>query len=217
MLKIRQYKNTHLFPSLVEARIYLGFNNKSRNSKITQYLLGVRNGFCIFQLDKTLTCLRKATTIMSKINFSKKKILFVGLPESEKHLLIPLFLSTNHFYTCDQFWFNGTLTNGRHFNICVNAFKEIIKLKKRSEQLSFFKKFGGTYFLKRTPDLIVIFDHSESFQALREASKMGVPIVSFVNSSSNPEQCDYPIPGNFTSRLAGEFYYEVVKSFLENK
>ena len=215
MLKIKYYKNKNLFSSLVESRIYLGSTHKLRDPKITPYLFGARNGFCVFQLEKTLACLRKATTIASKMHFSRKKILFIGFPESEKYLLIPLFLSNNHFYTQSQFWFNGALTNGKHFNICVNAFKEIIKLKKRSDQLVFFKKFGGTYFLKKTPELIVIYDHTESFQALTEASKMAIPVISFVNSDSNPTECDYPIPGNFIGKPAGKFYSQILKNFLK--
>ena len=217
MLKIKQYKSKNLFSSLIDARIYLGASNKLWDPKITQYLFGIRNGFCIFQLEKTLACLRKATTIISKINFSKNKILFIGFPESEKRFLVPLFLSTDHFYTYGQFWFNGTLTNGKHLNICINAFKEIIKLKKRSDQMLFFKKFGGIYFLKKTPDLIVIYNHSEGFEALKEAFKMGIPVISFVNSGSNPEESDYPIPGNFTSKTAGKFYKKIVRTFLNKK
>jgi ribosomal protein S2 len=126
MLKIKQYKNTKLFSNLIKSRIYLGSSDKLRDPKITRYLIGIRNEFCVFQLRKTLLCLRKAALIISKMHISKKKILFVGFPESEKYLLIPLFLSNNHFYTYDRFWFNGTLTNGKHFNICINAFKGII-------------------------------------------------------------------------------------------
>ena len=218
-MKIKQIKNKNkiLFSSLLESRIYLGTNNKSWDPKMAQYLFGVRNGFCVFKLEKTLAYLRKATKIISKVHLSKKKILFIGFPKSEKYFLIPLFLASGHLYTDDKFWFNGILTNGKHFNICINIFKEIIRLKKKSDQLLFFKKFGGTYFFKKTPSLVVIYNHSGNLEALKEASRMGIPVVSFVNSDSNPEQTDYPVPGNFMSGPAGKLYGKIIGILLKNK
>jgi small subunit ribosomal protein S2 len=220
MLKINRCnnkKNKISLYSLVKFKIYLGTSNKLWDPKMAQYLFGIRNGFCVFKLKKTLACLRKAMRIVSKINFSKKKILFIGFPASEKSVLVPLFLYTGNSFTNDQFWFNGVLTNGKHFNICVNIFKEIALLKGKSDQLVFFNKFGGASFLKKTPNLVIIYNHSGSLEALKEASKMGIPIISFVNSDSSPEQSDYPIPGNFLLKSAGKFYSEIIKVFLNIK
>jgi len=214
--KIKQHKpkTTLFFSDLIQGRVYLGADKSLWDPKISSYLLGIRNGFCIFKLKETLAYLRRAIKIIAKINHSKKQIIFIGSPLFEKYSLIKLFISTNHFYTSNKFWINGILTNGKHFNTYMNNFFEVLKIKKKSDKLFFFRRFGGISALKKIPDLVVIYNHSESLEALKEASKMGICIVSFVNSDANPEQSDYPIPGNFTSKPAGKLYYKILQRAL---
>ena len=131
--------------------------------------------------------------------------------------LVPLLIARKHFFTGEHIWFNGILTNGKRLNVCINVFKAVAQSKKKSDQLFFFKKFGGIYLLKKTPDLAIIYDHTESFEALQEISRMSIPMISFVNSESNPNQCDYPVPGNFVSKSAEKFYCKMIRGGLKNK
>jgi len=90
-------------------------------------------------------------------------------------------------------------------------------LLKKKEKIFFFEKFGGVLKLRKKPDLLVIYNHSKSLDALNEALKMKIPVISFVNSNDNPNGVSYPVPGNFNSVKAGVLYYNLLKIILKNK
>ena len=207
-------KNNLILSDLIKAKIYLGLNKSIRDPFIFSYLLGIRHNFCIFNLNKTLINLKKALKIIYKIHNSKKQILFVGFPEPYKKKFLTLLKNKNHFFASDQSWINGLLTNGKDLFVYKSNFLKNLELKKEKEKKFFYEIFGSVLYLNKKPDLIVIFNHSKSLDAFNEALKMHIPVISFLNSGNNPSKVDYPVPGNFTSNNAENFYYNLIKYSL---
>ena len=215
-MKIKQYekKKKIILSDLMEARVYLGLSKSIWDPTIVSYLFGIRNGFCVFNLEHTLICLKKAIRVIYRVNHSNKQIIFVGFPDSEKSKLTKIYSNTDHLYISNQSWINGILTDGKDIKLYIHNFLTNLKLKKKKESDLFYEKFGGILNLKKKPSLIVIYDHSKNLDALKEASKMGIPIISFVNSEGSTKQSDYPITGNFSSKLAGGLYKKILKHSL---
>ena len=181
---------------------------------IFPYLLGIRDNFCIFDLDQTTHTIKKSLKLISKVHYLNGNILFVGFPEAEKVELIKLCTLKNHSYISDQSWVNGVLTNGHDFFFYKKTFLSNFMLKNEKEKRFFYEKFGGILNLNKKPDLLIIYNHSKSLDALHEATKMNIPVISFVNSSDNPEKVDYPITGNFMFKNGGKIYSNLIKHLL---
>jgi small subunit ribosomal protein S2 len=207
-------KNQFIFSNLIVAKVYLGFSKSIWDPRILPYLLGVRDHFCIFDLDQTTRMIKKSVKLISKISSSKGRILFVGFPETEKLKLIKLCTLKNHSYISDQSWINGVLTNGPNLFFYKKKFLSNFNLKNEKEKWLFYEKFGGILNLNKKPDLLVIYNHSQSLEALHEATKMDIPTISFINSTNSPEKVDYPITGNFMSKNGGKIYYNLIKYLL---
>lgn len=216
-MKITQYKKTKsqlILSNLIVAKTYLGYSKSMWDPTIFPYLLGVRDQFCIFDLDQTNSMIKKSVKLISKVHYSNGKILFVGFPETEENKLIKLCTLKNHSYISDQSWVNGILTNGHDLFFYKKTFLSNFKSKNEKEKRFFYEKFGGILNLNKKPDLLVIYNHSKSLAALNEAIKMNIPVISFINSGNNPEKVDYPITGNFISKNGGKIYSNLIKHLL---
>jgi len=213
-IKKNSIQNNFLLSDLIKSKIYLGLNKSTKDPAIFSYLLGIRHNFCIFDLNKTIKNLKRALKIILKIDQSKKTIFFVGFPDSQKKKIVNILNNKKHSHSFDESWVNGILTNGKDLFSYKNNFLKNLRLKKEKEKTFFYEKFGGLLNLNKKPDLIIIFDHSKNLDAFNEAFKMQIPVISFVNSSSNPSKIDYPVPGNFTSNNAGKLYYNLIKHSL---
>lgn len=213
-IKKKSIQNNFLLSDLIKSKIYLGLNKSTKDPAIFSYLLGIRHNFCIFDLNKIIKNLKRALKIILKINQSKKTIFFVGFPDCQKKKIINILNTKKHYHSSDESWVNGILTNGKDLFSYKNNFLKNLGLKKEKEKFFFYEKFGGLLNLNKKPDLIIIFDHSKNLDAFNEAFKMQIPVISFVNSSSNPSKIDYPVPGNFTSNNAGKLYYNLIKHSL---
>jgi len=139
-IKYSNNQTLKLFSDLISAKIFLGYSKSMWDPAIYPYLLGVRNGFCIFNLDLTVINLQKILKIISKINYSKKTILFVGFPEFEKKQLLNTIKLKNHFYASNYSWVNGIFTNWKDLYVYKNNFLKNYKLKKEKEKRFFYEK-----------------------------------------------------------------------------
>jgi len=216
-MKITQYKKSKsqlILSNLIIAKAYLGYSKSMWDPTILPYLSGIRDQFCIFDLDQTTCMIKKSVKLISKIHCSNGKILFVGFPEADKNNLIQLCTLKNHSYISDQSWVNGILTNGHGLFVYKKTFLNNFKFKNEKEKRFFYEKFGGILNLNKKPDLLVVYNHSKSLDALHEAAKMNIPVISFINSGNNPEKIDYPIAGNFTSKKGGKIYSNLIKYLL---
>jgi len=216
-MKIARYtkpKSQLILSNLIVAKVYLGYSKSMWDPTIFPFLFGIRNQFCTFDLDQTTHMIKKSVKLISKIHHLNGKILFVGLPEVGQNKLIKSFVFKNHSYISDQSWVNGVLTNGHGLFVYKKTFLNHFRSKNEKEKRFFYEKFGGILNLNTKPDLLVVYNHSRSLDALHEATKMNIPVISFINSGNNPEKVDYPVTGNFMSKPGGKIYSNLIKHLL---
>ena len=196
---------------LLESGVHFGHNVRRWNPKMKEYIYGVRNNIHIFDLRITLELLNSALTKVHETVSKSGKILFVGTKKQCSDIVKELAMLNNNFYV-NKRWLGGTLTNWKTISNSINRLEEIeIFLKDNELSKNLSKKelldisrekqklelnIGGIRNLNGKPDLLVIFDVIKDKIAVREATKLNIPIVAIVDSNADPENIDYLIPGN---------------------
>jgi len=195
---------------LLEAGVHFGHLTRRWNPKMRQYIFEERNGIHIVDLRKTLQCLETA------YNFVKEKVaegaivLFVGTKRQAQEIIEEAAKSCGMFYV-NQKWLGGMLTNFKTIRQRVEHLKQLRKMEEdgildllpkkestqmREERAKLEKLLGGIEDMERLPDLLYIVDIRHENIAVREANKLGIPIVAIVDTNCDPELVTYPIPGN---------------------
>ena len=216
---------------LLDAGAHFGHKTNRWNPKMSDFLYGHRNGIHIIDLQKTVILFNEALKIIKDFSSQGKSILFVGTKRQASDLIEKYAKSCNQFFI-NKRWLGGILTN---WNTIQNSIKRLKKLEDilenhtqsytKKELLKFQnitnklnKSIGGIKELNSKPDLLFIIDTNKEFLAVKEANKSGIPIVAVVDSNSNPEGIDYPIPGNDDAIRSIEFYCNAVAEIIkENK
>jgi len=216
---------------LLDAGAHFGHKTNRWNPKMSDFLYGHRNGIHIIDLQKTVILFNEALKIIKDFSSQGKSILFVGTKRQASDLIEKYAKSCNQFFI-NKRWLGGILTN---WNTIQNSIKRLKKLEDilenhtqsytKKELLKFQnitnklnRSIGGIKELNSKPDLLFIIDTNKEFLAVKEANKSGIPIVAVVDSNSNPEGIDYPIPGNDDAIRSIEFYCNAVAEIIkENK
>ncbi|MBZ4644403.1 MAG: ribosomal protein [Deferribacteraceae bacterium] len=196
--------------SLLEAGVHFGHQTKRWNPKMTKYVFGKRNGIYIIDLQKTVQCFNQAYEFVRDMAKEGRSFLFVGTKKQAQDAIKDAAERCRSYYVNNR-WLGGTLTNfetikGRvqrmkeleeMFNSgFVNRFKkkEISNLRKEYEKLN--KNLAGIRDMEEIPDIMFIIDIKREMNAVNEAKKLNIPIVAIVDTNSDPELVDFPIPGN---------------------
>ena len=196
---------------LLESGVHFGHNVRRWNPKMKEYIYGVRNNIHIFDLRITVELLNTALTKIHETVSKSGKILFVGTKKQCSEVVRDLALLNNNFYV-NKRWLGGTLTNWKTISNSIKRLEEIETfLKDNDLSKSLSKKelldisrekqkldlnIGGIRSLNGKPDLLVVFDVIKDKIAVREATKLNIPVVAIVDSNADPENIDYIIPGN---------------------
>ncbi len=214
---------------LLDAGIHFGHRTNRWNPKMVDYIYGHRNGIHIIDLQKTVKCLADALNIIKKYALEKKKILFIGTKRQASDLIEKYAKECNQYFI-NKRWLGGMLTNWDTIQNSIKRLKnleDIVANKSNSytkKELVTFEKsidklnqnLGGIKDMNGKPDILFIVDTNKEFLAVKEANKIGIPIVAVVDSNSNPEGINFPIPGNDDAIRSIEFYCnslsEVIKS-----
>ncbi len=196
---------------LLESGVHFGHNVRRWNPKMKEYIYGVRNNIHIFDLRITLDLLNVALTKIHETVSKSGKILFVGTKKQCSEVVKELALLNNNFYV-NKRWLGGTLTNWKTISNSIKRLEEIelfLKDNELSKNLS--KKelldisrekqklelnIGGIRALNGAPDLLIVFDVIKDKIAVKEATKLNIPVVAIVDSNADPDNIDYIIPGN---------------------
>ena len=196
---------------LLESGVHFGHNVRRWNPKMKEYIYGVRNNIHIFDLRITLELLNTALTKIHETVSKSGKVLFVGTKKQCSDVVRELATLNNNFYV-NKRWLGGTLTNWKTISNSIKRLEEIelfLKDNELSKNLS--KKelldisrekqkldlnIGGIRNLNGKPDLLIVFDVIKDKIAVREATKLNIPVVAIVDSNADPENIDYIIPGN---------------------
>ncbi len=195
---------------LLEAGVHFGHQTRRWDPKMAEYIFQARNGIHIIDLQKTSKKLDEAYAFIKEQAEEGKDILFVGTKKQAQECVKEAALKCNMFYV-DQRWLGGMLTNYKTIQKRVERLKkleemstdgtfdllpkkEVINLKKEMEKLE--KNLGGIKEMKKLPGAIFIVDPKKERIAILEARKLNIPVVGLIDTNCNPEDVDYPIPGN---------------------
>jgi small subunit ribosomal protein S2 len=224
---------------LLEAGVHFGHQTKRWNPKMKEFIFGQRNGIYIIDLQKTIKIFKEALQFVKGIAETDRQILFVGTKKQAQDIIRETAGRCECSYV-NQRWLGGLLTN---FGVVRGSVEKLVeldemkedgrwdllskkdqsKMEKLHKKLS--KNLGGIKNMTDLPGAMFVIDSAKEEIALVEAQKLGIPIVAVVDTNGNPENIDYPIPGNddavraielFTSKVA-EAVIEGRKSRLEKE
>ncbi len=224
--------NTSLQQQLLEAGVHFGHLRKKWNPKMLPYIFAEKKGIHIIDLNKTTECLNEVAGVMKQIARSGKKILFVGTKKQAKDIVSECAKRVNMPFVTER-WLGGMLTNFITIKKSIDrlntldkmieddsirAFpkKEILSLQKEKAKLE--KILGGIRKIKGRPGGLFIVDPKRESITVKEARKLGIPIVAMVDTNCNPDDIDYIIPGNDDAiRAIKLFSAKIADAVLEGK
>jgi small subunit ribosomal protein S2 len=195
---------------LLEAGVHFGHQTKRWNPKMKEYIFGERNGIYIIDLQKTLKMFKEASKFVTELATARKTVLFVGTKRQAQDAIAEEAQRCGMFYI-NQRWLGGLLTNWVTVQKSVKRLKEldematdgryellpkkeVIKLERERKHLQ--ANLAGIKELVRLPDTIFVIDSNKEQIAVREARKLGIPVVAVVDTNCDPSEVDYVIPGN---------------------
>ena len=217
---------------LLEAGVHFGHQTRRWDPKMAEYIFQARNGIHIIDLQKTSKKIDEAYSFVKEQAEDGKDILFVGTKKQAQECVKEAALACGMYYI-DQRWLGGMLTNfdtiqkriGRlkeletmeqdgTFDVLPK--KEVILLKKEMEKLE--RNLGGIKEMKQMPGVMFVVDPKKERIAILEARKLGIPVVGLIDTNCNPEDVDYPIPGNDDAIRAVKLITEVIaNAVIEGK
>src|ERR1700688_2600736 len=210
---------------LLEAGVHFGHQTRRWNPKMKEYIFGERNGIHIIDLQKTLKMFRDASRFVSELASQGRVVLFVGTKRQAQEAVAEEANRCGMFYVNHR-WLGGTLTNWATLQKSIKRLKTLKAMIEDGRMAQLSKKeaarldrelkhlkqnLSGVENMSALPDAMFVIDsHSEAI-AVREARRMGVPVVSIVDTNCDPDQVDWVIPGNddalraiklFTSKIS---------------
>ncbi|MFW6058959.1 MAG: 30S ribosomal protein S2 [Phycisphaeraceae bacterium] len=199
-----------LVKDLVEAGIHFGHRATNWNPKMAPYIFGKRNKIHIIDVKETIKGLLLARKFITQTVASGKDVLFVGTKRQARAILESHVPPTGmHFVT--ERWLGGTLTNFRTIRDRLKRLEELEALEESGQIDNYSKKMesqirrekekiqrnlGGLRNMTKLPGAMVVIDVNHEHNAVREARKLGIPTVCLIDSDSDPDYADIPIPGN---------------------
>ena len=194
---------------LLDAGVHFGHLTRKWNPKMSSYIFMERNGIHIIDLNKTVVALENAASAMKNIAKSGKKIMFVATKKQAKELVAEEARRLKMPFVTER-WLGGMLTN---FTTVRKSLKKMqgIERQIKDESLGLNKKeklmlsrdkekmervLGGIADLNRLPSALFIVDVSKEHIAVKEARRLGIPVFAMVDTNSDPDSADFPIPAN---------------------
>ncbi len=205
---------------MLEAGVHFGHQTRFWNPKMAPYIFGERNKIHIINLEKSLPLFNEATSYLGSVAAKKGKVLFVGTKRAASDAVKKAALSCNMPFVNHR-WLGGMLTNFRTVRQSIRRLKEldemeannsydaknkkeVLNLRREQEKLN--KTLGGIKEMGGLPTAIFVIDVGYEDIAIKEANKLGIPVVGVVDSNNSPANIDYIIPGNDDSMRAIALY-----------
>jgi len=210
---------------LLEAGVHFGHQTRRWNPKMKEYIFGERNGIHIIDLQKTLKLFREAARFVSELSSNGKTVLFVGTKRQAQESIAEEANRCGMFFVNHR-WLGGTLTNWATLQKSIKRLKTLKAMTEDGRMAQLSKKeaarldremkhlkqnLAGVENMTALPDAMFVIDSNAEAIAVREARRMGVPVVSIVDTNCDPDQVDWVIPGNddalraiklFTSKIS---------------
>jgi small subunit ribosomal protein S2 len=210
---------------LLEAGVHFGHQTRRWNPKMKEYIFGERNGIHIIDLQKTLKMFREAARYVSEQAGQGKSVLFLGTKRQAQEAIAEEAQRCGMFYVNHR-WLGGTLTNWVTLQKSIKRLKLLKAMSEDGRMAEFSKKegarldrelkhlqqnFAGVENMATLPDVMFVIDPNSEVIAVREARRMGIPVVAIVDTNCDPNLVDWVIPGNddalrairlFTSKIS---------------
>jgi small subunit ribosomal protein S2 len=210
---------------LLEAGVHFGHQTKRWNPKMKEYIFGERNGIYIIDLQKTLKLFKDAARYVVEMAAQGKTVLFVGTKRQAQEAIMEEATRCQMFYV-NQRWLGGLLTNMITVQKSIKRLKEleqmaaegsyggrpkkeIVRLERDRKHLD--QNLAGIKDMPGLPDVIFVIDSNKEAIAVKEARRLGIPVVAIVDTNCDPDEVDWVIPGNddalrairlFTSKIS---------------
>jgi len=214
---------------LLEAGVHLGHKTLRWNPKMKKYIFGKRDSIHIIDLTQTLELTNMALQKVYETITNNGKILFISTKKQASEAIANLAKETDQYYVNHR-WLGGMLTN---WGTISNSIKKLEKINQNlnSENRGFTKKellkmsgqrdklqrsLGGITDMKKIPDLVFIIDTNYESLAIKESIKLNIPIIAILDTNSDPEGINYPIPGNDDARRSIDLYCNLILETIEN-
>jgi small subunit ribosomal protein S2 len=195
---------------LLDAGVHFGHQTKRWNPKMKPFIFDARNGIHIINLSKTEEQLNAALTFLSNTVRKGGKVLFVGTKKQAQSVVKEVAKETGQMFVTER-WLGGTLTNYATVKTSIKRLKEIERMETdggindyvkqeqaviRREGARLNKYFDGLRDLDKMPAALFVVDTKREHNAVAEARTLGIPVVAFVDTNSDPDDAQYPIPAN---------------------
>ena len=198
------------YKDLLDAGVHFGHLTRKWDPRMSPYIFMEKNGIHIIDLNKTLACLEEASNAIKQIVRSGKKIMFVATKKQAKDLVAAEAQRLNMPYVTER-WLGGMLTNFATIRKSLKKMSSLEKLMKEDGYKNLAKKerlmvtrqkekmetiLGGFADLSRLPAALFVVDIKREHIAIAEAQKLGIPVFALVDTNSNPNEVEFPIPAN---------------------
>jgi small subunit ribosomal protein S2 len=210
--------------NLLESGVHFGHQTKRWDPRMARYIFAERNGIHIIDLQKTIVAIKDAYETVRQSVLAGQQVLFVGTKKQAQQSIEREARRCNMFYVNSR-WLGGMLTNFSTMKRSLLKLKKIEKMevdgtfrnltKKEislmlKERARLERNLGGIKEMKEIPGVVFIIDTRNESIAVEEARAVGVPIVAVVDTNSNPEGIDYPIPGNDDAIRAINLFTQII-------
>jgi small subunit ribosomal protein S2 len=208
---------------LLEAGVHFGHQTHRWNPKMQEYLFGTRNKIHIIDLSKTVPLLHQAVVAASDVVAQGGRILFVGTKRQASEPIADAAKRCAQYYVNHR-WLGGMLTNWKTITNSIKRLryldelvsgegqgftkKELLQLTRERDKLE--QELGGIKDMGGVPDLLFVIDTNKESIAIAEAIKLKIPVVAVIDSNSNPDGVNYPIPGNDDAGRAITLYCDLI-------
>ena len=214
---------------LLEAGVHLGHKTLRWNPKMKKYIFGKRDSIHIIDLTQTLELTKVALEKIYETIANNGKILFVSTKKQASEAIAEVAKDTDQYFV-NYRWLGGMLTNWGTISNSIKKLKkletdlvaenrgftkkELLKMSVKKDKLQ--RSLGGIAEMKKVPDLVFVIDTNYESLAIAESAKLGIPIIAVLDSNSNPDNIDYPIPGNDDARRAIDLYCNLIKETINS-
>ncbi len=214
---------------LLEAGVHLGHKTLRWNPKMKKYIFGKRDSIHIIDLTQTLELTNSALEKVHNTVSSGGKILFISTKKQASEAVAQLAKDTNQYFV-NYRWLGGMLTNWGTISNSIKKLnkinldlstenrgftkKELLKMSGQRDKLQ--RSLGGIMEMKKVPDLVFIIDTNYESLAIKESIKLKIPIIAILDTNSDPEGIDYPIPGNDDARRSIDLYCNLMKETIND-